>query len=176
MPLGSFVTAIMSIDFEALRTFPFPSIANLYHFVEDAHQGASPQDNNLSGEVSKVVDTKEETPAGKKKTWIIVLVAILGLLLIVFLGVFLKDVFTGLTVLKQKILGQKNFSFSSKKYSQDNYLLEGVIYDEGVALAIINGQVLREGDILDNLEVRSIMPRSVQLIDKESDTTITLSF
>ncbi len=71
---------------------------------------------------------------------------------------------------------KKKVPFKEKKYPQNELLLEGIVYDKGKPLAIINGKVFKEGDKINKLEIKKIDNNSVQLIDSQGDRTITLTF
>ena len=53
------------------------------------------------------------------------------------------------------------------------YVLEGVIYSDSPSV-IINGKLLKVGGKIDNLTVKSIMPKSVDLIKDQDKSVVTL--
>lgn len=63
-----------------------------------------------------------------------------------------------------------------KKYSADTYTLEGIIYESAVPLAVINGKVLKELDVIGKARVVEINPSAVKLASLKNNNTIVLSF
>ncbi len=54
-----------------------------------------------------------------------------------------------------------------KNYSDANPVLEGVIYQEGAPLAIVNGKVVKQGQAMNDYTVESITPDGVILRDAQ---------
>lgn len=54
------------------------------------------------------------------------------------------------------------------------FRLEGIIYDPGGSLAVINGKVLREGDVITGYKVRQIQKTSVSLSKEGESFTLNL--
>lgn len=63
--------------------------------------------------------------------------------------------------------------FEKKKYN--GYVLEGIIYNEGAPMAVINGKILRKNGKIDDLTVTNITPNKVELLNSKNNSTITLS-
>lgn len=63
-----------------------------------------------------------------------------------------------------------------KKYSAGTYTLEGIIYENAAPLAVINGKVLKELDVIGKARVVEINPSAVKLINLRNNNTTILSF
>ena len=105
-----------------------------------------------------------------------------SILFSILIGLVVVLIFVGLTFNylikgrhKRKVVGRKVY-FTKKHYQDNKLILEGIIYDEGKPLAVINGKVLREGDSVGNFKIKSIGTKNVQLIGTEQDRVITLTF
>jgi hypothetical protein len=92
-----------------------------------------------------------------------------------------RDIYTGLK--DTKIEDQKNNPLPKASGAETaakiiekkpTYALEGIIYDENVALAIINGISLKTADVIDNYKIISIEPSAVRLQNLSDNTTLTL--
>jgi len=59
--------------------------------------------------------------------------------------------------------------------SRPRYRLEGILYDDDLPSAIINGRILHVADQLDGLIVKTITNDSVELITMDDDSPLTLS-
>jgi hypothetical protein len=57
----------------------------------------------------------------------------------------------------------------------NTYVLEGIIYDDKGPIAVINGQVLHMGEKIDTLELKKVEAKSVELIDAQDNSTVSLS-
>ena len=99
----------------------------------------------------------------------------------ILIGLVVVLIFVGLTFNlikgrhKRRVAVRKVY-FTKKHYQEDKLILEGIIYDEGRPLAVINGKVLREGDSVGNFKIKNIGARNVQLIGTKQDREITLTF
>lgn len=81
-----------------------------------------------------------------------------------------KDFSLVLEDLKRKNPFTKDHSEIYKyKFTSGTLNLSGVIYDEKRPLAIINGQIVAEGEMVDNKRVIKITPTEVVLKDKEKE-------
>ncbi|MDD5044323.1 MAG: hypothetical protein PHU91_04935 [Candidatus Omnitrophica bacterium] len=60
--------------------------------------------------------------------------------------------------------------------SEENYIIEGIIYSSKEPLAIINGRILKKNDKIDEFEVRDISPNSVELVRPSDNTSLNLTF
>ncbi|MFH1767736.1 MAG: hypothetical protein ABH858_01060 [Candidatus Omnitrophota bacterium] len=60
--------------------------------------------------------------------------------------------------------------------SRPNYILEGIVYDGKVPLAIINGKVLKKNDRLGDIEILEITSDTVDVFDRRAQTKIHLTF
>ena len=56
------------------------------------------------------------------------------------------------------------------------YLLQGIVYDEQLPSAIINGKTLRVSDSIDGLQVKEITPTTVKLVNPKDNSELALSF
>lgn len=84
-----------------------------------------------------------------------------------------KDFSLVLEDLKQKNPFTKDHSKIYKyKFAPGTLNLSGVIYDEKRPLAIINGQIVAEGEIVDNKRVVKITPNTVVLKDNEKEYSL----
>lgn len=114
----------------------------------------------------------------KKQVYITIVVSALSIVCLSSLIIFkfigklssLKDAFKG-----GKKSSVSKISTPAKAYFPGRYVLEGIINDEA-PVAIINGEVFKEGDKIDKFEVISITAQGVQLLDRQSNTKIDLAF
>jgi hypothetical protein len=115
----------------------------------------------------------------KKKLFIFLLPTISFSLFIVLGSLYFKKKNISLQISSKGELNldrKKSTPLPSKKYPPNNYILEGIIYDEKTPLAIINGKVLGKQERIDDLELISITPNSVELLNLNDKTKITLTF
>jgi hypothetical protein len=63
-----------------------------------------------------------------------------------------------------------------KSYPRSAYTLEGIIYESDVPLAVVNGKLLKERDIIGEWKVTKINPASVSLVNVNDNTTLILNF
>jgi len=62
----------------------------------------------------------------------------------------------------------------SAKAAVPDLVLDGIIYDTKDPVAIINGKILKVGERIQDLEVKSIESESAELINLKDNTTITV--
>jgi hypothetical protein len=78
-----------------------------------------------------------------------------------------------LAVFKNASLGNSGRPGQKKMFN--TYVLEGIIYDDKGPIAVINGQVLHQGEKIDNLELKKIEAKSVELLDSQDNSPVKLS-
>lgn len=72
--------------------------------------------------------------------------------------------------------GQTLKKITSGSKVAEKYSLQGIVYDEGSAFAIINGLAVRELEKLDNFIITTISQDKVEMIDSKKNVKLTLSF
>ncbi|MCM8762884.1 MAG: hypothetical protein NC936_04410 [Candidatus Omnitrophica bacterium] len=70
---------------------------------------------------------------------------------------------------------EKAFPPETASTHQESYTLEGIIYSYDNPLAIINGKIVKKDDLIDNFKVVAIKPESVELLNSDDNTSLTLS-
>lgn len=130
--------------------------------------------------LKKVEDNnKEPKPPSSHKTkklLAVLVIAIGSLGVIAYFVVSAKNFFSNPGSEIQAEHSRSGSSGSDRKYKAGRYVLEGIIYDGQIPLAIINGEVLKKGDSIGDYKVTDITDNSVQLLDTKDNTTSTLSF
>jgi hypothetical protein len=63
-----------------------------------------------------------------------------------------------------------------KQYKKGQYLLEGIINDQKVPLAVINGEVLSVGDKIGAIKILEINDKSVKIFDSRKQAESYLNF
>jgi len=56
------------------------------------------------------------------------------------------------------------------------YLLQGIVYDNQLPSAVINGKTLRVSETIDAFQVKEITPTTVKLVNPKDNSELTLSF
>jgi len=118
-------------------------------------------------EALKKVEKKSITSKGKRKYFFFFLFFFFLFFLGIFYGVRNKDKFY------QKKKSPKKITPSSSK-KEKKYILEGIVYDKKLPLAIINHKVLRKNDTIDEYKVTEITPSSVRLINLKDGRMLSL--
>ncbi|OQX81346.1 MAG: hypothetical protein B6D56_02725 [Candidatus Omnitrophica bacterium 4484_70.1] len=116
-------------------------------------------------EALKKVEKRKISPKGKGKWFFLLL----------FFFLFFLGILYG-TRNKDKFYLKKSSSkkFSSPPEKEKKYILEGIVYDEKLPLAIINHKVLRKNDTIDEYKVTEITPSSVRLINLKEGKILSL--
>jgi len=117
-------------------------------------------------EALKKVEKRKNSSKGKRK-WFFLLLIFFLFFLGVFYGVRNKEKFY------QKKKSPKKITPSSSK-KEKKYILEGIVYDKKLPLAIINHKVLRKNDTIDEYKVTEITPSSVRLINLKDGRMLSL--
>ncbi len=139
-----------------------------------APRGLAPQG---SGPVVKP-EVKETGPQRKSPVLVYLLCAAAVIAAVMAGSTLIKQVLApaGNTLKKNKAVKKMAASLYEKKsYRPDTYLLEGLIYDGEASTVIINGKVLKMHEAIDDYEVISVTPSSVELKNRKSGAGISLS-
>ncbi len=90
----------------------------------------------------------------------------------------------GAAFLTFNLIKNKKFQKTSAAYSTaagladkifNRYAIEGIVYDEEDPYAVINGEIVGKNDKLDNFIVIDITENTVELLNPENNTKLTLS-
>lgn len=85
-----------------------------------------------------------------------------------------KDYKNAVTLAQNLQEGSKKEENKRSKTSSSQYILEGILFDKEMPLAVINGKILKKGDVLDNVEIIDISPTIVKIFDKEKNQELEL--
>jgi len=115
-------------------------------------------------EALKKVEKRKNSSKGKRK-WVFLLLIFFLFFLGVFYGVRNKDKF---------YLKKSSSEKLPSPQKEKKYILEGIVYDKKLPLAIINHKVLRKNDTIDEYKVTEITPSSVKLINLKDGKILSL--
>ena len=122
---------------------------------------------------SKHINNKQSP--GSNRLFIIVGIAASIVVLASLVFLFKKRVYISRRKYHRRTV-KGEVKYAEKKYTSGSFILEGIIYDKGVPTAIINGKVLKEGDIISGLRVGKIHKDNVQLFVPQDNKEILLTF
>lgn len=127
---------------------------------------------------AKTEEKREILPGKKKKPPFPPLIVVIAVPLLVLSFVGLKTLFgpeAGVNK-ERKMAESGNRVFIPKKYSKNRYILEGILYDQEVSSAIVNGKVVKTGDRIGNLKVIDIRSDRIEVINLKNYNKSTLTF
>lgn len=85
-------------------------------------------------------------------------------------------IISGLIALLISLISQKEGGLKLNKPTLSGYNLEGIIYEEGSAFAIINGKSVKESDRIDSFLVSEIFEDKVEMVNPDDNSKLTLLF
>jgi len=160
----------MSVIFNALKK------------AEDSGSGDNDDKKNLN-QSSIIEKAAKKTIKSRRKFNINKKIVIFGILILGLAFLFFN---TAKKTIQEAIFNPKSNKQTSKryvssqepakKYSGGKLMLEGIIFDDSLPVAIINGEVIKAGEKIDEFEVLRITENNVFLIDGKSNEEIELTF
>ena len=126
--------------------------------------------------LNKVEKKKVYNNKRSKAKWLAALVIAVVVIILLLSNVFFKNkIYVSQKKLRKKT-AKIHLNPAKKKYSSENLILEGIIYNNETPTAVINGKLLKEGDRISAFRVSRINKDSVKLFDSKNNKGITLSF
>lgn len=151
----------MSIIYEALKK------------VEGKDKSSSAQEPVKSG---KFVTKEKQKVVYRPKRHIFFpamsLIVISGLIVLLISLINQKEGPLKLKIFSSNFLKRQSFN----KSTPAGYNLEGIIYEEGSAFAIINGKSVKESDRIDSFLVSEIFEDKVEMINPDNNSKLTPLF